>query len=773
MVITMMKNTREMVLLFITVHLCILITKAESLCRLEKIKKIKKEQLICEYHLDVTEIFTMTYNETRVIPDCTDINGKSLEKCVACPVNSDCGGTDEAISFDHVTSADGIYRKVIAINGQSPGPKLEAIEGAHVVVHVTNNMLTESISVHWHGVHMKDNFYMDGVPYVSQCPIDPGQTFTYRFFAQQAGTYIYHSHTAAQASDGLAGAFIIHRTLDPLGNTYDYIRVDNVLTKPPPNDFMMVIQDWRHKDAEELLLYEHSGGFYPDNPFFPNGTKKFLRGKSSDGTFNTNIPYTSGLINGRMRYKGKYVPHTRIPIDDVSNQVPYAEFKVKAGSKSRFRMIGAQFQFPYMISIDGHQLTVIATDGHDINPIVVDNIVIFSGERYDFVVHANQNSIASEFWIRGTAMEYDKPEFEYMDPNQEILAILRYENSRDYIPTTSRGSYTLQGNAVRILNCPVNYFPTTLDGDGKPHECIKVSDVKRFKTNSMTGHGVPKSEDSKQYFFNFANNGDESEPAVNGKHFLGPSGFYGSEIPSHEITPCPDRCSAENVIADGCHCTHAVLLKHNGVYQFVLLNMGTEGGGRIVQGVRFGITHPIHMHGHHFNVLKMVYPELDEYGIYKRASDDICCPCPDDETKCCTNLDDSNRMHTSSTGGLVFCKNPRWRNATWGENIPGLNHVDPPLKDTVIVPPGGYTVIEFKAENPGRWLIHCHTTEHLVHGMTVLLLEAAELIPKPPPGLPRCSSFNYTKDDYFKRFRKNGNHQNTEVLKQMPLERAQ
>lgn len=96
----------------------------------------------------------------------------------------------------------------MAYNGIVPGPEIRVQEGDQVRIVVTNEM-AESTSIHWHGVLLPNN--MDGVPYITQPPIKPGETFTYEFTAKNPGTHIYHSHhnAAEQVTKGLFGAFII------------------------------------------------------------------------------------------------------------------------------------------------------------------------------------------------------------------------------------------------------------------------------------------------------------------------------------------------------------------------------------------------------------------------------------------------------------------------------------------------------------------------------------------------------------------------------------
>lgn len=80
-----------------------------------------------------------------------------------------------------MVTVDGVPRMVIAINGRVPGPPIVVYEGQNLIIHVKNNLLSDSATIHWHGLHQKETPHMDGVGYISQCPIGAGQTFTYKF----------------------------------------------------------------------------------------------------------------------------------------------------------------------------------------------------------------------------------------------------------------------------------------------------------------------------------------------------------------------------------------------------------------------------------------------------------------------------------------------------------------------------------------------------------------------------------------------------------------
>src|SRR5580658_831063 len=112
-------------------------------------------------------------------------------------------------------------------NGSSPGPTIQVTQGDRVRIHV-ENALPESTSMHWHGLEVP--IEQDGVPFISQKPIAPGETYTYEFTIHQEGTFFYHAHSAMQEMIGLIGMFIAHP------QTPQTPHVDH--------DFGIVLQEW-------------------------------------------------------------------------------------------------------------------------------------------------------------------------------------------------------------------------------------------------------------------------------------------------------------------------------------------------------------------------------------------------------------------------------------------------------------------------------------------------------------------------------------------------
>ena len=102
----------------------------------------------------------------------------------------------------------GKFVQAWAYNKQVPGPQIRVTEGDRVRV-VIKNELPESTAIHFHGLIVPND--QDGVPFITQPPIKPGQTFTYEFTAKNAGSHMYHSHhnAAKQVGLGLLGAFVV------------------------------------------------------------------------------------------------------------------------------------------------------------------------------------------------------------------------------------------------------------------------------------------------------------------------------------------------------------------------------------------------------------------------------------------------------------------------------------------------------------------------------------------------------------------------------------
>jgi FtsP/CotA-like multicopper oxidase with cupredoxin domain len=95
---------------------------------------------------------------------------------------------------------------VRAFDGAIPGPPLRLRQGGELNVRLINE-LAQPTALHWHGVRVSNA--MDGVPGLTQAPINPGTSFDYKFRPPDAGTFWYHAFTSEQADWGLYGALVV------------------------------------------------------------------------------------------------------------------------------------------------------------------------------------------------------------------------------------------------------------------------------------------------------------------------------------------------------------------------------------------------------------------------------------------------------------------------------------------------------------------------------------------------------------------------------------
>ncbi|XP_062608275.1 uncharacterized protein LOC134270113 [Saccostrea cucullata] len=611
---------------------------------------------VCETSLVIEHYLTMTSAANRAV---YPKQGKLYDYRVTNIAQA------EPVPLSEIVTADGWESKrlIVVANRTLPGPDIIVYEGQTVIIRVTNHLHSDSITIHWHGLPQEGTPYMDGVPFVSQCPIEAGQTFTYKFKAHPAGTFWYHSHSGAQRIEGLLGAFVI-RKKEP---------------NPLPEHILQIMEwnhDWDANKGYQLMTYG----------IIENRTK-YTPSQSLDGSFFSLFKADAGLINGRGRYYSD--------LDKtIHNEAPLEVFSVTQGSTYRFRVIGVGALFPFRVSVDDHVITIIESDGYPVQPKTVESFVINPGERFDFILEANQT--IDNYWIRGKTLE--------RIPRTTVAeAILRYDGAPVEEPKTNRKLCTA-GDKCFVLNCPFTYFP-----QNEHTECIRFDTLRSTATDDPAPPFVEGK--FKEYFLNYAFPGTDRFPgSVNGRSLVAPT-VSGISQPKEITRSCDEAGCGEQKL---CSCSYSLDLDHGDTIQMVLLNMGV---GR-------GWAHPVHMHGHSFYVLKMGYPDYNQTtGQFIADNADINC-----------------------RGGVPanksFCNEATWSDQSWlNGNVPGLELQNPPRKDTIIVPSGGYVVVRIKADNPGLWIMHCHIELHSSDGMAMLLNESFPNLPKTPSNFPTCGNF--------------------------------
>jgi FtsP/CotA-like multicopper oxidase with cupredoxin domain len=190
-------------------------------------------------------------------------------------------------------------------------PVLRVRQGDRMAVTLKNE-LTQHTSVHWHGLRLPNA--MDGVQYVTQPPVEPGQSFRYDFTLADTGTFFFHPHCneSGQIGHGLAGILVVEG---------DEVRV-------PDDEVVLAIKDWR---------------LNPDGTWLDFVTPQ---GAARAGTFGT-----VRQVNGRSGYSRSFAP----------------------GSEIRVRLLNLDSTRVVEVGVEGGEAALVAVDGHPIPPVALDS----------------------------------------------------------------------------------------------------------------------------------------------------------------------------------------------------------------------------------------------------------------------------------------------------------------------------------------------------------------------------------------------------------------
>ena len=212
-------------------------------------------------------------------------------------------------------------------NHENPGPLLKANKGDILKVNFTNN-LDEPTSIHWHGI--KNINKMDGVPYLTQDPVQPGETFSYEFPVNQSGTYWYHAHFESwkQVAKGLYGPLVVND------------KTDNLIE----NDIVILADDWRLN--KKYQIDEKSFGSLMDWSH-------------------------AGRVGNWLTINGKKSP----------------QYSIKANSLARLRFINASNARILKFGSSLKNNNIIAVDGVTVKPMLVKDFTLAPGQRIDLLIN--------------------------------------------------------------------------------------------------------------------------------------------------------------------------------------------------------------------------------------------------------------------------------------------------------------------------------------------------------------------------------------------------
>jgi FtsP/CotA-like multicopper oxidase with cupredoxin domain len=286
---------------------------------------------------------------------------------------------------------------VMAYDGKIPGPTLRVRQGEKVRF-IVDNQLGQETTVHWHGIRLPNA--MDGVPGLTQSPIEPGKSFVYEFTPPDAGTFWYHPHANSlqQLGRGLAGVLIVEEL------------------NPPPVDreILWVLSDWRLTTDAQI-----ASGF----------------GNSMEAAM-------SGRIGNTVTLNGS---------------APRNE-KVRRGERIRLRIINTSLARIMALRFDGHRPVVVAIDGQPCEPHEPqgNRLLIGPAMRFDVILDMRGSpgrhyEVTDEFYD-GLAYTLTQLEYEAVplrdDPPDGLLSLPRNPLPEPDLVTAERHKLTLQGGMM-------------------------------------------------------------------------------------------------------------------------------------------------------------------------------------------------------------------------------------------------------------------------------------------------------------------------------------
>ena len=266
---------------------------------------------------------------------------------------------------DTIVNFSGKKKRAIAVNGQIPMPTLTFTEGdiAEIYVH---NELNEETSMHWHGLFLPNQY--DGVPNLTQMPIKPHTTHLYTFPIIQHGTHWYHSHTGLQEQIGMYGSFIMNKKAeDPTFRK----GIDDLPTVP------IILSEWTDLKPENVHRMLHNA---TDWFAIKKGTTQSYAEAIRQGYFKTKVANEWKRMNA-MDVSDVYYDKFLI---NGKSESQLSQFK--AGDKVRLRISNGGASSYFWLTYAGGKITVVASDGNDVEPVEVDRLLVAVSETYDIIV---------------------------------------------------------------------------------------------------------------------------------------------------------------------------------------------------------------------------------------------------------------------------------------------------------------------------------------------------------------------------------------------------
>ncbi|CAN1309402.1 LAC6 [Linum perenne] len=231
--------------------------------------------------------------------------------------------------------------EIVTVNNMFPGPVVYAEEGDRLIVKVIN-MSPYNATIHWHGVRQILSCWSDGPSYITQCPITPGQSFTYEFtMVKQKGTFFWHAHVSWLRAT-VYGALTVY---PKAGVPYPF--------PFPYEEHIIILGEYWNQDIVQLERQViASGGGAP--------------------------PADAYTINGHPG------PNYNCSANDVY------KLEVVPGKTYLLRLINAGLNTENFFAIANHKLTIVEADAEYTKPFTTDRVMLGPGQTLIVLVKADQ-----------------------------------------------------------------------------------------------------------------------------------------------------------------------------------------------------------------------------------------------------------------------------------------------------------------------------------------------------------------------------------------------
>lgn len=426
-------------------------------------------------------------------------------------------------------------KPIVTVNGKFPGPTLYAREDDTVLVRVVNHV-KYNVSIHWHGVRQLRTGWADGPAYITQCPIQPGQSYVYNFtITGQRGTLLWHAHILWLRAT-VHGAVVI---LPKRGVLYPFPK--------PHHENVVVLGEWWKSDTEAVINEALKSGMAP----------------------NVSDAHT---ING----------HPGAVANCSSDQGGFT-LSVEPGKSYLLRVINAALNEELFFKIAGHTLTVVEVDATYVKPFKTDTILVAPGQTTNVVVTADQS--AGKYMVSAST---------FMDStiavdNTSATATLHYSGTLSSSPTTFTTAPAL--NATPVANKFTNSL-RSLNSEKYPAQVPQTVDHSLFFVVSLGINPCPtcKAANGSRVVAS-VNNVTFVMPTVAllQAHFFNINGVFTTDFPGNPPSPFnytgtpPANLQTKNG-------TKVYRLPYNATVQVVLQDTGIVAPEN----------HPIHLHGFNF-----------------------------------------------------------------------------------------------------------------------------------------------------------------------------